>query len=104
MVRQLIWSSCQQGTAVAAGHHGGHHRRLVAALLLQELQVQLGGHRHLVARLLGGLPVLVQRVRQGRLGAGSTGCELEVGQLTMLGGATAVHGSVTADVNGRVGE
>ena len=52
VVRQLIRGSGQQGTAVAASHHRGHHSRLVAALLLQELQVQLGGHRDLVAGLV----------------------------------------------------
>ncbi len=52
VIRQLIRGSGQQGTAVAASHHRGHHRRLVAALLLQELQVQPGGHRDLVAGLV----------------------------------------------------
>ncbi len=52
VVRQLIRGSGQQGTAVAASHHRGHHSRLVAALLLQELQVQPGGHRDLVAGLV----------------------------------------------------
>ena len=52
MIRQLIRGSGQQGTAVAASHHRGHHSRLVAALLLQELQVQPGGHRDLVAGLV----------------------------------------------------
>jgi len=52
VVRELIRGSGQQGTAVAASHHRGHHSGLVATLLLQELQVQLCGHRDLIASLV----------------------------------------------------
>ncbi len=52
VVRELIRGSGQQGTAVTASHHRGHHSRLVATLLLQELQVQLCGHRDLIASLV----------------------------------------------------
>ena len=52
MVRQLVRRPSQQSGAVAACHHGRHHSRLVASLLLQELQVEPCGHRHLIAREL----------------------------------------------------
>lgn len=96
LVWQLIRSSGQQCTAEAAGHHGGHHRRLIAPLLLQELQVQLGGHCHFVPGVLGGLPILVHSVGQGGLCACCPCCELEVGQLAVLCGAAAVHCAVPA--------
>ncbi len=39
---------------------------------------------------------MVHGVRQGRLGAGGTGCELEVRQLAKLCGAAAIHCPIPA--------
>lgn len=95
VVRQFIRGSREQCCAEAPCHHGGHNSRL-AALLLQELQVELGGHSDLIARLPGGVAVRVHVMRLGWLSAGCTSCELEVGQLTILSGAATIYCAITA--------